>query len=336
VRPLRILILAAEVAPFAKTGGLADVAAALTRYLASHGHDVKLVMPFYGRVKSGRWRFEQHPRLQGMKLTFGARTLGFSVCTTKLPKSTADVFFLQSDELFAREGIYTWDRDEHLRFGLLARAAMEICQWLEWSPDVIHCNDWHTALAPLYLKAAYAWDRLFEPTRTVLTIHNIGYQGVFPVDTLHELGFGTHAHLLHQGDLAAGKLNFLKTGVIYADALTTVSETYAQSDAGLRRLGWPSSLRARRRGHGHRQRRRLRVGPDPRRQDPAALLGERPAREADLPRAAPRAHAARAFRDRAGVRHGLAPDRAKGLRAPARGPAGPPARGRAPVRPRQR
>ncbi len=246
MRPLQILILAAEVAPFAKTGGLADVAAALTRYLAAQGHDVKLLMPFYGSVQRGRWSFRPHEKLQGMRLAFGSRDLSFSVVTTKLPKSTADVLFLHCPELYAREGIYTWDRDEHVRFGLLSRAAMDICQWLRWSPDVLHCNDWHTGLAPLYLKAAYAWDKLFERTRTVLTIHNIGYQGVFPADTLDELGFGAHEHLLHQGDLAAGKINYLKTGVIYADALTTVSETYAREiqtqDFG---MGLADLLRAR-------------------------------------------------------------------------------------------
>jgi len=246
VRPLRILLLAAEVAPFAKTGGLADVAAALTRYLAGQGHDVKLLMPFYGSVQRGRWSPRPHPKLAGMRLGFGSRDYSYSVVTAALPKSSTEVSFLHCPELYARDGIYTWDRDEHVRFGLFARAALEVCQWLQWSPDVIHCNDWHTGLAPLYLKAAYAWDKLFERTRTVLTIHNIGYQGVFPAETVQELGFGSHAHLLHQGDLTAGKLNFLKTGVIYADALTTVSETYAREiqtqDFG---MGLAELLRAR-------------------------------------------------------------------------------------------
>jgi len=243
---MKILLVSAEATPFAKTGGLADVATALTRYLAAQGHDVKLLMPFYGRVQRGKWPFAPHKGLQGMRLSFAGRDVGYSVVTTALANSEAEVLFLRCPELFDREAIYTWDRDEHVRFGLLSRAGMEICQWLQWAPDVIHCNDWHTGLTPLYLKAAYAWDKLFERTRTVLTIHNIGYQGVFPAETLHELGFGAHAHLLHQGDLAAGKLNFLKTGVIYADALTTVSETYAREiqtqDFG---MGLQDLLRAR-------------------------------------------------------------------------------------------
>jgi len=225
---LKILLVASEVAPFAKTGGLADVAAALPRALARAGHDVKVLMPLYERVIQGKYDFRPHARLTGMRLGFGGKDYPYSVVTARLPQSELDVLFLRCPELYARPAIYTYDKDEHVRFGLLARAALEVCQWLAWAPDVIHCNDWHSGLTPLYLKAGYSWDRLFERTRTVLTIHNIGYQGVFAADTQHDLGLGVHSHLLHQGDLAAGKLNFLKTGAIYADALTTVSETYAR------------------------------------------------------------------------------------------------------------
>jgi len=243
---VKVFLLSAEVAPFAKTGGLADVAAALTRFLAGRGHDVRLMMPLYGMLARGRHDLRPVERLQGMRLSFGGREYGFSVLAAPLPKSTAEVWFLHCPELYGREGMYTWDRDEHLRWGLFARAAMEVCQWMQWAPDVLHCNDWHTGLAPLYLKAAYAWDRLFAGTKTVLTIHNIGYQGVFPADSLQSLGLGAHEHLLHQDDLAAGKLNFLKTGLIYADALTTVSRTYAHeiqtNDFG---MGLQDLLRAR-------------------------------------------------------------------------------------------
>ena len=244
--PLQVLILSSEVAPFSKTGGLADVAASLTRFLARSGHDARLLMPLYGHLLGGQFDFRPHPRLAGMQIELGGRRFAASISTAKLPGSDVDVYFLRAPELFDRPGIYTQDPDEHLRFAALSRAALDVCQWLQWSPDVIHCNDWHSALTPLYLKAAYAWDRLFERTRTVLTIHNIGYQGVFPGAVVGELGLGAHAHLLHQGDLGAGKVNFLKTGVIYADALTTVSETYAReiqtADFG---MGLQELLRAR-------------------------------------------------------------------------------------------
>lgn len=244
--PLKLLMVSSEVAPFAKTGGLADVTAALTRQLVIDGHDARLLMPFYARIKRGKGEFTPHPKLRGMQVEFGGRTYRTSVVLGKLPKSAAEVLFLDCPELYDRPEIYGWGRDEHLRFAFLSRAALEVCQHLGWAPDVIHCNDWHTGLLPLYLRAAYRWDKLFERTRTLLTIHNIGYQGVFSSDTLNELGFGPHHELLHQGDLGEGKLSFLKTGVIYADALTTVSETYAREiqtkDYG---MGLQDLLRAR-------------------------------------------------------------------------------------------
>ena len=245
--PLKILMVSSEVAPFAKTGGLADVAAALTRQLVADGHDVRLVMPYYARVRQERkGDFQLHARLGGMQLEFGGRTYRYSVMTARLPKSEAEVLFLDCPELYERPQIYSWERDEHLRFAFLSRAPLQVAQWLGWAPDVVHCNDWHTGLLPLYLRAAFRWDKLFERTRTLLTIHNIGYQGVFGAETADALGFGPHRELLHQGDLAEGKLSFLKTGVIYADALTTVSETYAReiqtADYG---MGLQDLLRAR-------------------------------------------------------------------------------------------
>ncbi|MDH3590143.1 MAG: glycogen synthase, partial [Gammaproteobacteria bacterium] len=127
-----------------------------------------------------------------------------------------------------RPGIYTGDDDEHMRFIMLSRGAIECCQRMAWSPQIIQCNDWQTGLVPLFLKRGYAWDSLFENTRTVLSIHNIGYQGVFGMEILDAAGLSDHQDLLPQTDLQHGKINFLKTGVLHADALTTVSPTYAR------------------------------------------------------------------------------------------------------------
>ena len=226
--PLKILFVAAEVTPFAKTGGLADVSAALARQLARDGHDVKLVLPLYGRVAAGDWTFAPHPELLDLVLELGTRSFRFSVVTTPLPSSELDVLFLRCDELYGGDEIYTSRADEHQRFAFLSAASLRIAQELGWSPDVVHANDWHTALVPLYLKAQLSWDRLFERTRSVLTIHNIGYQGVFPASVAGDLGFGDQQTVFHQEHLAEGRLNFLETGALYADALTTVSETYAR------------------------------------------------------------------------------------------------------------
>ena len=135
---------------------------------------------------------------------------------------------LYCPELFGGRDIYTSDVDEHARFGIFTRAVIECCQHLGFAPDVFHCNDWHTALLPLYLKGVYAWDKLFAKTKSLLTIHNIGYQGLFPSDCLHSLGLTDVSSALHQEDLNDGVLSFLKTGLIYADLLSTVSVTYAK------------------------------------------------------------------------------------------------------------
>jgi starch synthase len=117
-----------------------------------------------------------------------------------------------------------------------------------WAPDVVHCNDWHTALVPLYLLTVYAWDRLFARTKTLLTIHNVGYQGTFGADVAAAVDLGPFRDRLHQEDLAAGKVSFLKTGILYADALSTVSETHAREmQSPEHGMGMDALLRARRR-----------------------------------------------------------------------------------------
>ena len=226
--PLNILFATSEVAPFAKTGGLADVSAALPRALHDAGHDVRLFLPLYARVDEGGYAHEPIEGLQGLQLQLGGHRVTYSIRQAKLPGSSLTVHLVDCPGLYQRPGIYTQDADEHLRFLLLTRAPLECCQRFQWAPDLVHCNDWQTALAPLYLKSVYAWDRLFQNARSVLTIHNLGYQGLFGSGVAGDLGLGDASHLLHQDDLRAGRLGFLKHGILYADALTTVSPTYAR------------------------------------------------------------------------------------------------------------
>ena len=244
--PLRILLVSAEATPFAKTGGLADVASALARFLVGAGHDARLVMPLYSRVEKAGVELEDEPAFRDVPLELGPRSFRISASTAELPGSRARVWFIRCPELYARPEIYGSGGDEHLRFALLSRAAIALCQYGKWAPHVVHCNDWHTGLLPLYLKVRYAWDRLLERTRSVLTIHNIGYQGVFPAATLGELDLEGERHLLDQDDLKNGVVGFLKNGIHHADALTTVSETYAReiqtSELG---MGLENALRAR-------------------------------------------------------------------------------------------
>jgi starch synthase len=245
--PLRVCLLASEAAPLSKTGGLADVSSALTKYLHAAGHDVRLFTPLYSLIDRERFAIQPVAELQDIPLRVGAKTYVFSAMTTTLPESAARLYLLDCPELFARTSLYTTDPDEHLRFIAFTRAVFVCCQHLRWSPQVMHCNDWHTAFAPLFLRASYSWDTLFKGTRSLLTIHNIGYQGVFPATALADLALGTNTYLLHQDELRAGRINPLRHGIMYADAITTVSPTHALEICTERYgMGLQDSLRARR------------------------------------------------------------------------------------------
>ena len=226
--PLKICLVSSELAPLAKTGGLADVSAALSAFLDSKGHDIRVLIPFYSVIDTTALDITPVQYLQNLSIQIGNHNLSYSIDTTTLPGTSLKIYLLRCPELYDRAGIYTDGSDEHLRFILLSRVAIEMCQHMDFAPDIFHCHDWHTALAPIYLKIHYAWDRLFENTRTVLTIHNIGYQGIFDARVLHDMAMQDLPEKLYQEDLAQGRVNFLKTGLLYADLLTTVSPNYAR------------------------------------------------------------------------------------------------------------
>jgi starch synthase len=224
---MRVLYIASEVAPFSKTGGLADVAAALPVAVARAGHGTRVFTPLYSTVDAAAHGLvEAKPETYGMWL--GDKGFEYSLWRGVLPGTDVAVDFIRCPALFDRGAVYTGDADEHLRFVLLQRAALESVARQGWAPDIVHCHDWHTALAPLYLKTAYADDAGLGGARSVLTLHNLGYQGLFSADVVGETGLASFARYLHQDDLAADRFNFLKTGILYADALTTVSPTYAR------------------------------------------------------------------------------------------------------------
>lgn len=225
---MKICLASSELVPLAKTGGLADVAAALAEFLDSHGHDIRVLIPFYSSMDVSGMQVTPVSFLQNLPMRLGPHQFRFSIDALVLPGKSLTVYLLRCPELYNRPGIYTSDGDEHLRFILLSRAAIEMCQHMAFAPDIFHCHDWHTALIPMYLKTLYAWDQLFAGTKSVLTIHNIGYQGIFNANILPDTGMSDRPDKLHQEDLALGRISFLKTGVLYADVLTTVSPTYAQ------------------------------------------------------------------------------------------------------------
>jgi len=243
---LTVCLLASEAAPLSKTGGLADVSSALTKYLHAAGHDVRLFTPLYSSINRSRFPMQPVEGLQNMDVGVGLHSYVMSVMSTTLPGSTATIYLIDCPALFSRQALYTTDPDEHLRFLAFTRAVFVCCQRMQWSPQILHCNDWHTAFAPLLLKALFDWDRLFAGTRSVLTIHNIGYQGVFASSFIEDLSLGPKNYLLHQDDLRAGRINPLRQGILYADAITTVSPTHAREICTDQYgMGLQDSLRAR-------------------------------------------------------------------------------------------
>ena len=231
-KPLKICLATPEFAPLAKTGGLADVSAALSLYLHREGHDVRVLVPRYRRINELGLDIQPVKGMASIRMRLGDRDIHFGIDKPSLPDSGLVVYLLRCPTFFDRDNIYTQDPDEHLRFVLLSHAALQMCQRMAFAPDIFSCHDWQTSLIPLYLKTVYAWDELFRRTRSTLTIHNIGYQGMFPAWTLGELGLSGAEHHLHQDDLKDGVINFLKTGIMYADLITTVSPTYAREILG--------------------------------------------------------------------------------------------------------
>lgn len=236
-RPFRICLVASEVTPFAKTGGLGDVAAALPRALSRKGHDVRIFLPYYGDLETEGQSVFPVDFIQDIPISIGFRNLHFSLYSISLPRSQVAVYLVHCPELYGGPGLYTGDRQDALRFAYLTRAAIESCQRMGFGPDIFHSNDWHASLLPIYLNTLYSWDRLFWPSRTLLTLHNLAYQGVFPREVLIEIGLEEYSSLFFQGGLNAGRVSFLKSGILYSDVVTTVSKTYAH-EIQTEEMGW--------------------------------------------------------------------------------------------------
>jgi len=225
---MKIAFASSEVVPFAKTGGLADVAGALPKELAKLGNEVKVFMPKYYSINEHEYGHQYDSLIGELKVSVGGYEHSVHVFYGKLPNSDVDIYFVHYPKFFHRKKIYTEDWDEDERFILFSKTVIQIMQKLGWAPDVVHVNDWQTGLLPVLLKEQYGWDNLFKKTKTIFTIHNIGYQGRFSLEAYRRAElpgylFENNGILAHEGDA-----NFLKAGIIYADIVTTVSETYAK------------------------------------------------------------------------------------------------------------
>lgn len=222
---MNIAIVASECAPFAKTGGLADVVGSLPKALEHLGSDVRVFIPKYNTIDETKHRLHYEYSIGEMLVRVAGTAWPVHVVSSTLPGSKVPVYLIDCPHFFHRGRIYTNDYDEDGRFVLFMKAVIETFQRLPWSPDVVHCNDWQTGLIPLLLKENYAWDRMFARTACLFSIHNIGYQGLFSRSALEiaEISPERFAALeIHGG------VSFLKAGILSAEIVSTVSETYAR------------------------------------------------------------------------------------------------------------
>ena len=223
-RPLKILLVSAEVAPFAKVGGLADVAGALPKALRAVGHDVRVVMPRYGSIDVDKYALRKVVTNLGVPLAH--QPVNADVLEGRIG-GEVPIYFIDNPQFFGREGMYGfWDDDA--RFIYFSRAALEMLRPLDFRPDVIHVNDWHTAVIPNMLARLYAGDPFFADVATVLTIHNLAFQGVFGYGTLH-LADLEQWGLIKPGMPALDDIvNLLGRGLYFSDVVNTVSNRYAE------------------------------------------------------------------------------------------------------------
>jgi starch synthase len=229
---LKILIVTPEAVPFAKTGGLADVTGSLSGALSKLGHQVKVILPKYKMVDESAFNL-QEVNVNFLEIPLGEKKEKIKLKSCQLPDSKVEYLFVANDKYYRRDELYKdkttgfdyEDNDE--RFILFTRGVLEVLKALNWRPDIIHANDWQSALIPAYLKTLYAGDPFFAKTATVFTIHNLAYQGNFPKDSFAKIGVARELFYPTSPFEFWGNVNFLKVGISYADLVSTVSERYA-------------------------------------------------------------------------------------------------------------
>ena len=220
---MQLFFAASEVAPFIKTGGLADVAGSLPNALAKLGHDVRVILPLYSAIPA-KWR-RQMTFLKRFHFPLSWRNAYCGLFSLEYQGLT--YYFIDNEYYFKREGLYG-QFDDGERFAYFSRAVVEVPVQLGWSPDVIHCNDWQTGLVPVYLLEARHREPLLKHTKSVFTIHNIEYQGRFDRNILGDV-LGLDESYFREDMLSYyGDVNLVKGAIYAADYITTVSPTYAK------------------------------------------------------------------------------------------------------------
>ncbi len=221
---LKILFMAAEMVPFAKTGGVAEVANALPRALRALGHDVRVAIPRYGRIDPDK--FGLRTLIPEMTVPLNDHTETATVMTTEVSDGLP-VYFIDNPRFFNRENLYGY-ADDGERFIFYSRAATQMLKQLEWKPDVIHLNDWHTAIVANWLKTIYRDDPFFQDIASVYTIHNLAVQGIFGWRILEIAGVDEYTFMNPRIEELPNVVALMAHGILFADVISTVSETYAK------------------------------------------------------------------------------------------------------------
>ena len=221
---MKVLFAASECVPFVKTGGLADVVGALPKRLRDLGVDVRVMLPMYSAIEP-KWREKmEHVLFFYVNLGWRRQYVGIE----KLVYEGITFYFIDNEQYFGRNYIYGYGADEGERFAYFCRAVLESLPLIDFVPDVIHCNDWQTGLIPPMLDIQYRKLEQYKNVKTVFTIHNLKYQGLFQIDDIEEMvSLGELAYTADSLEFY-GMCSFIKGGIVFADHITTVSPTYAQ------------------------------------------------------------------------------------------------------------
>lgn len=230
-----VLFVTSEVFPYSKTGGLADVSNSLPQALNSLGNDVRIISPKYGQLDERRLQIHEIKRLKELKIDVNGKDAKFSIKSSFIhgKNTKAQMYLLESNDYFKNKGIYQNSKtkkdfsNNDERYLFFCKAVIEILEILQWKPDVIHCNDWQTGLIPAFIKTIYKNNPYLNDIKTVFTIHNLAYQGNFPKTSFEKTGMPDSV-LTEKGGLHFGQFSYLKTGLNYADKISTVSQKYSE------------------------------------------------------------------------------------------------------------
>jgi starch synthase len=240
----KVWYLASEVSPFAKTGGLGDVTGSFPKALKTKNQEIRVIMPKYKSINERKYVLREVIRLKDIPVTINDVTRTINVKSAFLPDSKVQIYFVEIPEFFGRSGLYTDSAtgkdfpDNAERFAYFCKGALETLKILSWRPDIIHCNDWQSALTPYYLNTIYKDDDFLQGIKTIFTIHNFSYQGVFKKSVAPSLDIQPEEVEENGAFENDGNLNLLKGAILYSDQITTVSETYAKEISTKKEFGY--------------------------------------------------------------------------------------------------